>query len=290
MLAGPGRHLISLDDLSDEDVRTILDAVDAPVDLTGRLVCTAFFEPSTRTRLSFEAAAKRAGGDAIGFADAGATSTSKGESLEDTVRVLCGYADVLVLRHPEKGAARRAAAVSSVPVINAGDGAGEHPSQALLDASFLRKELGSLRGSRVAVIGDLQYGRTVHSLVPLLVRLGSDVVQVPAKGLPLPPEMGEIPTVSLDEAMASCDAVYLTRVQEERFLDRAAYEEAAKSIRVTAGHLRADGGPLILHPLPRRDELSTDLDGHPAAKCFEQAHHGVAVRQALLAWTLGALP
>lgn len=284
-------NLCSVHDLSDEDIRSILDqaeryAADPRAHqgvLDGYVVATAFFEPSTRTRLSFEAAALRLGAGVIGFADGQNTSAAKGETLEDSARVLGGYADLLVLRHPEEGAAKRAAKTAGIPVVNAGDGAGEHPTQTLLDLFTMRRNLGSLQGRKVAILGDLRYGRTVHSLVPALHRLGAAVVQVPAPGLEFPSQIAELEAVSLDEAASSCDVLYVTRVQKERMseapehpivLDRALLE-------------RTGSKAIVMHPLPRVDEVNVDLDDHPAAKYFEQARNGVPVRMAVLAHLLG---
>lgn len=285
------RHLVSISDLDDAQIVALLDDAarfaEAPLGhetrLAGRIVCTAFFESSTRTRLSFEAAAHRLGADVIGFSDPAATSTRKGETLEDTIRMLSGYADVIVLRHPEEGAARRAAAVADVPVINAGDGAGEHPTQTLLDLYTIRKALGRIAGVKVAVVGDLRYGRTVHSLVPALQRLGATVVAVPAPGLELPATLGELEVMGLEKAAAACDVLYVTRVQQERFLDPSVYRAVQGSFLVDKDLLQRTGSQAtILHPLPRVGEVATDVDDLPAAKYFDQARNGVPVRMAVL--------
>lgn len=282
-------NLISLDDLSDADIEGLLEAAEGFAQdvrshehvLAGRIVCTAFFEPSTRTRLSFEAAAHRLGARCIGFADASTSSAAKGETLEDTIRVLAGYADAIVLRHPATGAAARAAQLSQVPIVNAGDGAGEHPTQALLDLFMMRRHFGRLEGLHVALVGDLRYGRTVHSLAPLLQRFGATVTQVPAPGLAHPEPL---PEISLAEAAASADVLYVTRLQEERFTDAAALTTAKNRLRIDAGVLDAGGFQgIVMHPLPRVDELAADVDGHPSAKYFDQARNGVAVRMAVLA-------
>lgn len=280
------RHLVRIGDLDAEALRRMLARAaamageGAPGLLRDRIVCTAFFEPSTRTRLSFEAAAHRLGADVIGFADAQSTSTRKGESLEDTARVLSGYADLVVLRHFEQGAPARAAAVSGVPVVNAGDGSGEHPTQTLVDLYTMQRHHGELTGLKVAVIGDLRHGRTVHSLVPALRTMGAEVVAVPVGGLELPKPLGPVPRMDLEGAAADCDVLYVTRVQRERLPGRASVAE----YRVDADLLERTGSrAIVLHPLPRVDELGTDLDGTPAAKYFEQAQNGVPVRMAVLA-------
>lgn len=289
--------LVSLDDLADGDIETILEDASAyHADPRGhrgrfpdRIVCSAFFEPSTRTRLSFEAAAQRLGAQVIGFSDAAATSTSKGERLEDTVRVVSALSDAVVLRHPEEGAARRAAAVVDVPVVNAGDGVGEHPTQTLVDLFTLRQALGGLEGRRVAIVGDLLYGRTVHSLVPALRRFGIDVVQVPGGHLELPAASGHVPKVGLEEAAADSDALYVTRVQRERFRDPKEWEAVRGQVRVDRALLERTGSEaVVLHPLPRVDELADDVDALPAAKYFDQVRNGLPVRMAVLANLLEA--
>lgn len=244
---------------------------DALPSLAGKTICMAFFEPSTRTRLSFEAAAHRLGANVIGFSDAGSTSSAKGETLEDTIRVLGGYCDAIVLRHPETGAAERAAAVSSVPIINAGDGAGKHPSQTLLDLFTIHKHLGRL-DVNVAFLGDTKYGRTVHSLAPAIEQFGGTCVQVPATGLEW-----NLPTKTLDEAIDWADVLYATRVQKERLQG-----ESGDTPTLTASLLQSFAG-IVLHPLPRVDELHQDVDALPCAKYFEQAQNGVPVRMAILA-------
>jgi aspartate carbamoyltransferase catalytic subunit len=294
---GGGRlkHLTSIHDLSDRDVVGILDRAErmqealhqSDQELLRRILAMAFFEPSTRTRLSFESAAHRLGMRVIGFSDPATTSSAKGETLEDTVRMLSGYADCIVMRHPQKGAARRAAAVASVPVVNAGDGAGEHPTQTLLDLYTIRQATGSIAGLTVGLVGDLRHGRTVHSLLPALRRFGARPVAVAAPGLELPAEHGEVPAMGLEEAAAACDVLYVTRIQKERFADAAQYEAVKGHFRIDADLLRrARSRAVILHPLPRVDEIATDVDPLPAAKYFDQARNGVPVRMAVLATLL----
>ncbi len=289
-------HLCSINDLSDDEVHAILDTAEdmalSPrghaTRMAGSVVCTAFFEPSTRTRLSFESAAHRLGAGIIGFADGKTTSSTKGETLEDTIRVLSGYADLLVMRHPETGAAQQAAQVSDIPVINAGDGSGEHPTQTLLDLFTMRRQLGDFNGKTVAVIGDLRYGRTVHSLVPALRRLGASVVAVPAPGLEYPGD--EAQQVDLEQAAAEADVLYVTRVQRERFANPEEANAASGALHVDAELLRRTGSKaIVMHPLPRVDEIAKDVDSLPSAKYFEQAWNGVPVRMAVLAHLGGAL-
>ncbi len=294
-----GRNLLAIGDLSDAELADLLARAGRFAEglargesfrdqLDNRIVCTAFFEPSTRTRLSFEAAAHRLGAQVIGFADASTTSGRKGETLEDTGRVLSGYSDLIVTRHFDAGAAVRLATGATCPVVNAGDGAGEHPTQTLVDLFTLRSSLGELRGRRIAVVGDLRYGRTVHSLVPALKRAGARIDAVAAPGLEMPDHLAEgVVEVSLEDAASACDALYVTRVQKERFPPGSA--DAAARFHVDRALLERTGSrAIILHPLPRVDELSTDLDELPAAKYFDQAQNGVAVRMAILAALLGA--
>ena len=201
------------------------------------------------------------------------------------VRVLSGYGDLIVLRHPEIGAAKRAASVADVPVVNAGDGAGEHPTQTLLDLFTMRRSLGRLDGIRVAVMGDLRYGRTVHSLVPALHRLGADVVQVPGAGLRLPDGL-DVDEVALESAAADCDVLYVTRVQKERI--PAEHRSDGPSLIVDGDLLRRTGSKaIVMHPLPRVDEIAVDVDSLPSAKYFEQARNAVPVRMAVLGHLLG---
>ncbi len=294
-----GRNLLAIGDLTDDELEELLalagrfaaglgDGASFRHLLDNRIVCTAFFEPSTRTRLSFEAAAHRLGAQVIGFADASTTSGRKGETLEDTGRILSGYADLIVTRHFDAGAAVRMATGALCPVVNAGDGAGEHPTQTLVDLFTLRSSLGPLAGRRVAVVGDLRYGRTVHSLVPALRRAGARIAAVPAPGLELPENLAQgVEETTMEEAAATCDALYVTRVQKERFPEGEA--GAASLLHVNRALLeRTRSKAIILHPLPRVDELSTDLDILPAAKYFDQAQNGVAVRMAILVALLGA--
>lgn len=290
------RHLVSIADLTDQQIVELLDRAAAyeaePLRakdlLAGCILCTAFYEPSTRTRLSFEAAAIRLGGAVIGFSEGGSTSSAKGETLEDTIRVLSGYADAIVLRHPETGAAKRAAEVADASVINAGDGAGEHPTQTLLDLYTIRKEHGRIAGLKVGVVGDLRYGRTVHSLVPALKRLGAEPVAVAAPGLDLPEEVGAgIETADLETAATHCDVLYVTRIQQERFLDKDTYQAVKGSFLVDPPLLERTGSrAIVLHPLPRVDEVSASLDALSAAKYFDQARNGVPVRMAVLSTLL----
>ena len=262
--------------------------------LQGRIMATLFYEPSTRTRLSFESAMLRLGGSAIGTEAAHTFSSAiKGETLEDTVRMASCYADVIVLRHDEAGAAGRAAAVASVPVINAGDGPGEHPTQSLLDLYTIDHELGRIEGVHVALCGDLRYGRTARSLArlltlfpgvrvsfvaPAVVQIGSDITAA-LDTAAVPYQLHE----SIDDVAADVDVIYQTRVQKERFTSMEEYEEARRAIRIDAELMsRLPQTAILMHPLPRVDEISTDVDEDPRAAYFRQAANGVAIRMALL--------
>ena len=267
--------------------------------LTGRLLATLFYEPSTRTRLSFEAAMLRLGGGVISTESAREfSSAAKGENIEDTTRIVEGYADIIAVRYHERGGAERAAAVARVPIINAGDGPGEHPTQALLDWFTLRREFGAVDGLRVALVGDLAYGRAARSLAMLLaLARGVSLVFVAPPATPMGADVKAYLTArgvrweesgDLTAAIRDVDAVYLTRVQKERFgSDLAAYE-AARVYHFTPEMLAAlPAHARILHPLPRVDEIAPAVDADPRAAYFRQAHNGMFVRMALLEWALG---
>lgn len=270
--------------------------------LEGQVLINLFFEPSTRTRLSFGTAFLRLGGSLESAVGAGFSSMAKGETLEDTIRVISGYADVLVLRHPDEGAAARAASVSMRPVINAGDGPGEHPTQALLDAYTILRERGSLDGLTIALVGDLRYGRTVHSLARLLGLFnGVRVLLASPPSLAMPAEVLEnldrngtryevVPTLA--DAVREADVLYVTRIQAERFKDAAEAAQLIGSYVVNRDLLvRTDRLDVtLLHPLPRLHDLSTDVDDLPGAAYFRQAHLGVPVRMALFCEILGVSP
>lgn len=262
--------------------------------LHGRILATLFYEPSTRTRLSFESAMLRLGGQILSSEMAGETSSAaKGETIEDTIRIVESYADAIVMRHPEAGSADAAAAVASVPILNAGDGAREHPTQALLDVYTLQREFGRIDDLTVALVGDLRYGRAPRSLALLLARATScRLILVAPPQIDMGPDiLDELDSAGteyrvereLDAALSDADAVYMTRVQKERFSDPAEYESARGSYRFTTGHLqqmRQDA--VLLHPLPRVDEIEPDVDRDPRAAYFRQAQNGVHIRMALL--------
>jgi aspartate carbamoyltransferase catalytic subunit len=262
--------------------------------LRNRILATLFFEPSTRTRLSFEAAMLRLGGQVLSAPDPAGLSAAKGETLEDTIRMVGGYADAIVLRHPEQGAAARAAAVSPVPVINGGDGAGQHPSQALLDLYTIKKELGRLDHLRVGLAGDLKHGRTVHSLALLLALFPKNkLVLMAPSGLGLPLEMQEAlirrgavveEKANLDAAAPDLDVLYQTRLQRERLAGSGVTSALA---RVDAGLLgRMPAHAILMHPLPRVDEIDPAVDVDPRAAYFRQAANGLPVRMAILHWLM----
>lgn len=262
--------------------------------LAGQVMAALFYEPSTRTRLSFEAAMIRLGGQTMGTDNAREfSSAAKGETLEDSIRIVSGYADVIVLRHNEEGAARRAAAVSSVPVINAGDGPGQHPTQALLDLYTIRDELSRIDGVRVAMVGDLANGRTVRSLAYLLskfkdIKIWFVAPPVVAMRDDLKAHLDEhhVPwteTEDLDSVLPEVDVVYMTRIQKERFTDPAAYEAVKGMYRIDKNSLdRMRKYAILMHPLPRVDEIAPEVDDDPRAAYFRQARNGLHVRMALL--------
>ncbi|OGS66600.1 MAG: aspartate carbamoyltransferase [Euryarchaeota archaeon RBG_19FT_COMBO_69_17] len=302
-----GRDVLSIRDFSRADIDTVLKAARKMVpvalgkkvsrSLEGKILGTLFYEPSTRTRLSFESAVSRLGGRALGFSSAEGTSVQKGETLADTIRMVEAYSDGIVLRHPQEGAARLAAGFSEKPVINAGDGAGQHPTQTLLDLYTIWDEKGTIEGQTVALVGDLKYGRTVHSLTYALAELGANLMFVSPPTLEMPREIIEHVKEKgltfrlahrLEEAIRDADVLYVTRIQKERFPDPQEYEKVAGSYRVDADLLRdAKRDLIIMHPLPRVTEISPDVDRTKHALYFKQAFNGVPVRMALLDLILG---
>ena len=265
--------------------------------LKGKILATLFFEPSTRTRLSFEAAMQRLGGGVICMGAVESSSVAKGETLSDTARTVAQYADVIVVRHPRMGSAKEAADAVDIPVINAGDGAGQHPTQALLDLYTIRKELGSLKNLKIALVGDLKNGRTVHALVEILSHFGVRFYFVSPDLLRMPEEVAVrmkekgcevIETDDLVMAASKSDLVYMTRIQKERFADVSEYEKVKGSYILNREFLgRLKKRITILHPLPRVDEISPEVDSYPGAAYFRQVKNGVFVRMALLAMVLG---
>ena len=263
--------------------------------LKGKVLAALFYEPSTRTRLSFETAMQRLGGEVISAEGIQFSSMYKGETFEDTMKVVGQYADIIVMRHPEQGSADRAAAVAPVPFINAGDGPGQHPTQALLDLYTIHKEIGRVDGLKIAMVGDLRYGRTVHSLSFLLglykniefTLISPEELSMPEKVTSFLKEK-QMPFVETRELSPGldCDVLYMTRIQEERFTDHSEYERLKNVYTLTAKHLKGKK-VTVMHPLPRVSEISTDVDPLPNAAYFRQVRNGVPVRMALLSMLLG---
>lgn len=297
------KSLISINDYTKEQQIHVLDiAEDFEKNPRQRLlenyvVATLFFEPSTRTRLSFESAASYLGGKIIGFSDTSSTSVQKGESLRDTIKTVACYSDVIVMRHPKEGSARFASEVSNVPIINAGDGANQHPTQCLLDLYSIRKTQGKLDGLHVAFVGDLKYGRTVHSLVQALCQFNCTFHLVSPAELKLPSSvkmhikennLEYFQYTELDEVIPKVDILYMTRIQKERFSDPLEYEKIKNSYILKNEMLHKTKSNLkIMHPLPRVNEIDEDVDDNKRAYYFQQALNGVYVRQALLTSILG---
>lgn len=298
------KHLVSISHCSAEDIMRILDRATLFEHnpnrdfLQGCVVATLFFEPSTRTRLSFETAVCRLGGKVIGFSDASTSSSTKGETLKDTIKIVSNYADAIVMRHYLEGAAQYATEVSHVPIINAGDGSNQHPSQTLLDLYSIRQTQGSLEQKTIVMVGDLKYGRTIHSLIEGMQPFSPRFIFVAPKELALPEEYRSycrehnIPfeevTEFTSEVIAEADILYMTRVQRERFSDPEEYERV-KNVYILDRELLCLAKPnlKILHPLPRVQEIAQEVDDHPAAYYFRQALNGLYVRQSILSEVLG---
>ncbi len=298
------RDLISITDFSKDEYLRIMElAADFEKNpnqnlLDGKVVASLFFEPSTRTRLSFETAINRLGGRVIGFSDSSSSSVSKGETLHDTIRMVSNYADLIVMRHPLEGSARYASEVSSVPIINAGDGANQHPSQTLLDMYSIMKTQGRLDNINIFMVGDLKYGRTVHSLLMALSEFENPVFNFIA-----PPEL-RMPVEykhflhskgikyyehsEFTDNISDADIIYMTRVQKERFTDPIEYEKV-KNVYILKNKMLKNTKPTvkILHPLPRVNEIHPDVDNNPKAYYFNQALNGVFTREAIIAHIMG---
>ena len=298
------KSLVSIDQCSKEDILRILDnarkfeANPNRKVLEGKVAATLFFEPSTRTRLSFETAVNRLGGRVIGFSDASTTSSSKGETLKDTILMVSNYVDLIIMRHHLEGAARYASEVTDVPIINAGDGANQHPSQTMLDLYSIQKTQGKLTDLNITMVGDLKYGRTVHSLLMAMRHFNPTFHFIAPEELKMPEEYKiyckehNIKYVEHtdfnEEVIKDADILYMTRVQRERFTDLMEYERVknvyilkAKMLENTRSNLR------ILHPLPRVNEIAYDVDDSPKAYYFQQAQNGLYARQAILCDVLG---
>ena len=298
------KHVVSIEDLDNKNIMDLLKRASEllPVakgkkksdKLKGKILSTCFFEPSTRTRLSFESAMQRLGGSCIGFADPSATSHLKGETLSDAIRMVSGYSDAVVLRHPREGAAKLASEVSDVPIINGGDGAGQHPTQTLLDLFTIKEEIGKLENLKVGMLGDLRYGRTVHSLSQALDRFKTRLYFISPESLAMPEHVTDDLTnewsahQSLENILSELDVLYVTRIQKERFPDIEDYKRVAGAYRINSELLNdAKTKMRILHPLPRVNEISTDIDKTKHAAYFRQAFNGIPVRMALLEKLIG---
>lgn len=299
--------LITMDDMTNEEIVSLLDDAERllPVAhgeeflplLQGKLLANMFFEPSTRTRMSFETAMKRLGGDVVNLGDVKSSSAVKGETLYDTMRMVDGYCDIAALRHPRQGAAQYAADACEIPIMNGGDGAGHHPTQTLLDLFTIRQAHGRLDGLTVALVGDLRYGRTVHSLSHALARFDCELIFISPNQLSMPTDIVSDLTESgakitetddLYSAIPEVDVIYMTRIQKERFPDDDEYAKVAGIYKLTAADLTAAKGEMIvMHPLPRVDEISPDVDASRHARYFEQAFNGVVARMALMCKLLG---
>jgi aspartate carbamoyltransferase catalytic subunit len=302
-----GRNIVSIRDFGREEIEFILDEAEKMVpiargeeqntSLTGKILATLFYEPSTRTRFSFESSMKRLAGSTVGFADPSGTSFKKGETLADTIKMVEAYSDVIVLRHPQEGSARLAAEFSSKPIINAGDGAGQHPTQTLLDLFTIRHEKDKIEGNKIVFVGDLKYGRTVHSLASALALFGAELFFVAPEMLQMPKEVVEhagscnstvCSGTSLEDFVHDADVLYVTRIQKERFPDEAEYLKVAHIYQVNNELLQdVKENLIIMHPLPRVDEIAPEVDKTPYARYFEQAFNGIPVRMALLKLVLG---
>ena len=304
-----GKDIISIKDFSKNEINHILNYAKKMLPyakgekykdiLNGKVLSSLFFEPSTRTRLSFESAMNRLGGRVIGFSDPSGTSQKKGESLADTVRMADSYSDVIVIRHPHEGAARLAGEFANAPVLNAGDGAGRHPTQCLLDLFTILTEKKKIEKNNIVLLGDLKYGRTVHSLAYALSIYGVDLTFVSPKSLKMPKEvideckeLGVEPTqtTNLEKAIKNADVLYATRIQKERFPDAAEYNRVVGSYKIDLELLeKANDDLIVMHPLPRVTEIAPEVDSTNHAVYFRQAFNGVPVRMALLSLVTGGL-
>jgi aspartate carbamoyltransferase catalytic subunit len=301
-----GRDIVSIKDFSRKEINYLLNRSQAmePIArkgsdaLKGKILATLFFEPSTRTRLSFEAAMLKLGGSTIGFAEAEIASVRKGENLADTVRTVENYADIIALRHPLEGAAKLAAEFSKVPILNAGSGAEEHPTQAFMDLYTIQKEKGKIDGLRIAMVGDLRYGRTVHSLAYALSLYNIELYLISPESLRMRREViraikdkiSIAEDKNLEKIIPQIDVLYVTRIQKERFPDPAEYAKVKGIYRIDLNTLKtAKKDMIILHPLPRVDEIASEVDSKPQARYFQQVWNGIVVRMALLALVLGSV-
>ncbi len=301
-----GRDIVSIRDFSRDEIEYVLNvarlmeplAMGGSKLLEGKVLSNIFFEPSTRTRLSFESAILKLGGNYISIPEPQVSSVEKGENLVDTIRVMENYADIIVLRHSLEGAARLASEVAVVPVINAGSGSGEHPTQALLDLYTMERELGTIDGLSVALLGDLRYGRTVHSLAYALALYDTTLYLVAPPTLEMRREIVNdisdavtvVETSEVSDVIPQVDVLYVTRIQKERFPDPEEYEKIKGVYRISADTLHtAKSNLIILHPLPRVDEVASEVDYTPYARYFKETWYGLVTRMALLSLVLGAI-
>ena len=298
--------LVTMDDLSDDEITQILDEAERLVPvaegtvslplLEGKVLANMFFENSTRTRMSFETAMKRLGGEVLNFSSVG-TSVSKGETLYDTMQMIDGYADVAAIRHPKQGAAQYSADSVNIPILNAGDGSGNHPTQTMLDLFTIRQAQNKIEDLRVILVGDLRYGRTVHSLSHALTRFGASLVLVSPPSLTMPREIVTdlrnsgceiLETENFKEQLISADVIYMTRIQKERFPDDDEYSKVAGIYKLTSSDLTdVKENLIVMHPLPRVDEIDSSVDKTKHSRYFQQAFNGVPTRMALLCKSLG---
>ena len=297
------KSLISIRDFTKEEILHVLETAKEFEQnkeqkfLEGKVIASLFFEPSTRTRLSFETAINRLGAKVIGFSDATNTSQSKGETLKDTIKMVSNYVDMIVMRHPLEGSSRYASEVADVPVVNAGDGANQHPSQTLLDLYSILQTQGTLEGLTINMVGDLKYGRTTHSLIQAMSHFNPKFIFTSPDELKMPKEykgfldrrnIEYIETDSLDAHLNECDILYMTRVQQERFTDPMEYERVKDVYTLNASMLgNVRDNMKILHPLPRVTEIDQDVDDTPYAYYFKQAENGLYVRMAIISYLLG---
>ncbi|HJX72480.1 MAG TPA: aspartate carbamoyltransferase [Bacteroidales bacterium] len=299
------KSLVSINDYSKDEYLEILNLAEAfennPVRdlMSGKVVATLFFEPSTRTRLSFESAVNRLGGKIIGFSDSNSSSVSKGETLYDTIKTVSNYCDLIVMRHPLEGSARFASEISQVPIINAGDGANQHPTQTLLDLYSIKKTQGRLDGINIFMVGDLKYGRTVHSLLMAMSKFKTTFNFIAPDELKMPDEyklfldslgLKYYEHKDFTDIISEADIIYMTRVQKERFSDPIEYEKT-KNAYVLKEHMlkKTKQNVKVLHPLPRVNEIDPCVDINPKAYYFVQALNGVFVRQAIITSILGLI-
>jgi aspartate carbamoyltransferase catalytic subunit len=295
------RDVVSIADFNVEEIMEVIDKSNKMLQfassghperpLSDKIVATLFYEPSTRTRLSFESAAMRMGARVLGFGSLEGSSVAKGESLSDTIRIVNSYSDAIVLRHPSEGAARLASEFADIPVINAGDGAGQHPTQTMLDIFTMWKEAGPINGKSIGFVGDLKYGRTVHSLSRALSMFDASLFFISPEELKIPKHIKkEIEknvsvkeTRSLEDVIGELDVLYVTRIQKERFPDIEEYKKVAGTYVIRPSLLSmAKKNLIVMHPLPRIDEIPPDIDNLPQARYFKQASYGVPVRMAIL--------